>query len=494
MKFFSFLTNCRGKVNPRAALGLLGGVAAAGLTIGGYQHDVKNYPPERLTFAGLESDGGSYYGSAMDYSDNLGVVDPSWGGKEEGGAKYVNVDNLGAGLRIGNVYQTGGGDNLVGNGVTDTGKITYGGDIDGPSAGGYIPPYGGGGDGGANPYGDGGGNGGGNGNGPGSHLVNASIPHAGGSGGGNYYTPGGPHSDAGGNGGGNGGNPGAGGTPTKEDGYQMTGLMPSGSVDRVINGTPSKFSHGDRELLAKRGKPQKYGEGLAGIAKHSADIAARVHKENANAQGRVFLNGQEASVGGIKFASPEEVTDDSDDLAPVTITKAPQGINNWEKDKKDYVKRLAKKRKDLAKRILILIGVTLGVAVAMNYLIQIGKNMLPNPWGWAVIASGWALMAGVSWYAIDIMKRANEFMHEFKTDAGSIGTLGIGFSATAMAFLTYVGIRALVTKGTPGGDMRGLWTTLIRHVKGLFVSNVVPMGTDAIKKVITTANSDPNKP
>lgn len=479
MKFFSFLTNSRGKINPRAALGLLGSVAAVGLTIGGYQHDVKTYPPERLTFAGLESDDGSYHGSAMDYSDNLGVVASA--GDKEGGAKYVNVDNLGAGVGMGSAYQTGGGDNLVGNGrVTDTGKITYGAGENGPDEGGDYsarPSYDYGDGAGTDVYSDGGGA-------AGAQLAGASMAHASGgsSGSSNSYTPGGSRSGAGSNG--NGGRPGAGGTPSAGEGYHMTGSMPGSSVDMTMAGTHSRadFNNGSRDFYAGRSTTRKYGEGLAGLAKHSADIASNVRNENANAQGRVFLNGERAGVGGVNFASPGELSGASDDLAPATIAKAQRGIKNWENDKKAYVKRLAQKRKDLAKRMLILIGVTLGVAVAMNYLIKLGKQ-IGGIKGFLLILAGWALMGGVSWYAIDIMKRAGKFMQEFKTDAGVIGTLGIGLSATAMAFLTYIGIRALTTGGTAGADMKNLWGKL--GLKGALKTLFTEKVRSAAHKVIT---------
>ena len=481
MKFFSFLTNSRGKINPRAALGLLGSVAAVGLTIGGYQHDVKTYPPERLTFAGLESDDGSYHGSAMDYSDNLGVVASA--GDKEGGAKYVNVDNLGAGVGIGSAYQTGGGDNLVGNGrVTDTGKITYGAGENGPDEGGDYsvrPSYDYGDGAGTDVYSDGGGGA------TGSQLAGASMARASGgsSGSSNSYTPGGSRAGAGGNG----GNSGVGGTPSAGEGYRMTGNMPGSSVETMA-GTYSRadFNNGSRDFYAGRSTTRKYGEGLAGLAKHSADIASNVRNENANAQGRVFLNGERAGVGGVNFASPGEATGMSDDLAPATIARAQKGIKNWENDKKAYAKRLAKKRKQLAIRLLELIGATLAAAVAMNYLIQIGKKA-PKPWGGIMIAAGWACMVGVSIFGITIMKRAGEFMQEFKTDAGVIGTIGIVLPIASMAFLTYIGIRALRSDGTPGADMKNILNKVIGEGKGMLKGMVGSGITDGIRKVASAA-------
>ncbi len=483
MKFFSFLTNSRGKINPRAALGLLGGVAAAGLTIGGYQHDVQNYPPERLTFAGLEDvmqDGTVYHGSSMNYSDNLGVVASA--GDKEGGAKYVNVDNLGSGIGLGSAYQAGGGDNLVGNGrVTDTGKITYGQGEDVPDRGDYStrPSYNYDGGSGADAYGNGGGA-------TGSQLAGASMARASGgsSGSSNSYTPGGSRAGAGGNG----GNSGVGGTPSAGEGYRMTGNMPGSSVDMAMAGTHSRadFNNGSRDLLAGRSKTRKYGEGLAGLAKHSADIASNVHNENANAQGRVFLNGERAGVGGINFASPGEGTGMSDDLAPATIAKAQKGIKNWEDSKKAYVKRLAQKRKKLAIELLELIGATLIAAIAMNYLIQLGKKV-GGLKGIFLIAAGWLCMLGVSVFSVIIMKHAGEFMHEFKTDAGVIGTIGIVLPVAAMAFLTYIGIRALTAGGTAGADMKNILNKVIGEGKGM-VKGMIGSGiTNAAQKVVSAA-------
>lgn len=483
MKFFSFLTNCKGKINPRAALGLLGGVAAVGLTIGGYQHDVKNYPPERLSFAGLESDGGSYYGSAMDYSDNLGVVASS--AERERGGRFTNVDNVDSNVKLGTAYQTGGGDNLVGNGrVSDTGKITYsqGDDMgDYPTRSSYAPYNGGA----TSPYSNGGGTA------EGAQLASASMTHASGgsSGSSNSYAPGGSRPGANGNGG---GNAGAGGTPATGEGYHLSGNMPGGSVE-MVTGSPSRadFNNGSRHFDGGGSKTRQYAEGLAGIAKKSADIASNVQHENANAQARAFLDSGRVGVGGINFASLDDETGASSDLAPATIAKAQKAVKNWEQDKKAYYARLHRKRQDLAKRILILIGVTLGIAVGMNYLIQIGRKM-PKPWGGIMIAAGWALMAGVTWYAVDLIKRAGRFVGEFKGDAGIIGHIGIGMSAVAVGFLTYIGIRAMTTKGTPGGDMSKLLKQLTwkRFLKEKAMEGVMGVARNIGNEVIASKNDD----
>lgn len=422
MNILRLLISTRGAVKKGRFLALMatGGIAAAGMLGGSYQHDT-SVPLERYTFNGIVDDDGSYGGSAIDFSDDRGVV-LSAGAPEGNGAKYLNdVEHL-DGRIGGSAFSTGKGDGLARNGVDDTGKLQqsssspYG--MDGNSVRASVRNH----DGYSNAE---------NGTGSGretQRLGSASITtvSGGSSGSSNVYTPSAASNRNG----------------KETDGkYRLSGDMSSlGQANTVDNAlasarmSQSSFGNNGANIQLGNKSVNENGKGLAGIAKYSAKVAAHGNKVGANAQAGAFLDSNNAAVGGVSFGQ-NLGEGGSDDFASAKIDKAQKSIKNWSDDKQAYARRLAKARKNLAKKLLQF----LIAAVAGATLIYFASKIHP---AWIGKVLGAIILAGVSTYAGFAISWCSQFMKTWRGDAGALPVTGMIVAGGSIAACLYLWLHS----------------------------------------------------
>jgi hypothetical protein len=456
MNLFTFLKNNSGKIAKGPLLGGVAALAGIGITMGGYQYDTKNYDnPSRLVTS-LRSIQDNSLQDRLEVAENgelTSMSDYLQGNKggsvrlasSEFRGQLTDVDAMSSNI----AYQFSQGDGLSGNAQNiDSGKIgNYQGSGNMGTPGGSIS---------VTPESRASATSGAK----GASLPSASMARASGTG-----ISGSSASGAGSNGGRHGGGNGE---------YKFSGSMPaSSSMDDLIALRHDTSLSGNRNTHHNRvggsGRDAK-GNRLEQAAKYSSKAATR-SAVAANEGAGAFLEG--GLSGGVTVADNNmlDSSGSSSDLSN-NLSNIDKRLNSISSNIADKLAKQKEARKKLRNKILILLGSTLAAAAGMYFLISSGtkkikaaKTPAAKAIGIAMVAAGWALLAGVATFAGFLMKDTIKFMKEFPDAGPAMSIVGMTFAVASVAALTYIGIRA--TRDGTGASK----TTLVNKVKQFVGSN-----------------------